>query len=206
MCAPVQHSQREAAPRSQPSIAQSPPAVSASAPVPTPPVASSEPAPVAPERAAPREHRPAGGSCSTERVAGDPQRGPHSKCSHDTQCRRGKNGRCGPKSYEGRHPDVCYYDECYVDDDCAPGTACACGGGSATSPHRCVPGNCRTDADCDPAAPFCSPTFDCKGVTGYYCHTAGDECFSDDDCKGRPSPKCTHNGARWACGWGPNCI
>jgi len=206
-CAPAQRSRANAEPGTRPSTPQPPPAVATAVPVQASPAASSEPAPATPEqKRVPSSHRALPESCSTERVAGDPQRGPRSKCTSDTHCRRGKNGRCGPQSYEGRYPDVCYYDECYVDDDCAAGMTCACGSGSATGPHRCVPSNCRTDSDCDPSAPFCSPKLGCSGVTGWYCHTAQDECLDDADCKqGYPS-KCEFAGTRWVCGTGPNCI
>src|SRR5262245_29040801 len=99
----------------------------------------------APVAAPPSPSKP---SCSSERVHGDPQRQVAGGCATDADCKAGRNGRCGPRSYEAPTEDICYYDACNVDADCATGAACACGNGSATGPHTCVPAACRTDTDC----------------------------------------------------------
>lgn len=66
----------------------------------------------------------------------------------------------------------------------------------------CMPGNCRVDSDCESGGGYCSPSqnaglFVCSdgcsgtcggGLTGYYCHTAADECVNDCDCAGLAPP------------------
>jgi hypothetical protein len=61
---------------------------------------------------------------------------------------------------------------CSVAEDCGPGRTCYCGGGTGGF-GRCVPANCRTDADCDGS--LCAVSEDACGQ-GLYCTTAADEC------------------------------
>ena len=69
-------------------------------------------------------------------------------------------------------------------------------------PSRCVPSDCRVDADCG-APGYCSPTpGSCGpifGTAGYYCHTPSDECFADDDCDGDAYCAYDLSAKRWRC-------
>lgn len=126
-------------------------------------------------------------------------------CAQDEHCTRGENGRCEDFRGEFR----CTYDECFVDSSCNQGGPCACEGGFWSDSNVCLPGNCRTDADCGSAG-YCSPTMgDCgnySGVIGYYCHTPEDTCLDDTDCNsGAIGPGyCMYRPelAHWACGYG----
>ncbi|MEO6417903.1 MAG: hypothetical protein ABIP39_00750 [Polyangiaceae bacterium] len=144
----------------------------------------------------PDKHRPTAPTCATSRGpqipdAGMADSGISGSCAVDADCTEGKNGRCGP-STGNRAGNYCSYDACFVDGDCAAGEACTCG----PSGNACVPAGCRIDADCGVGG-YCSPTTGggCGGasVTGYYCHTASDECANDADCKA------THLGE--SCAW-----
>jgi hypothetical protein len=76
---------------------------------------------------------------------------------------------------------ACLYDECTADTDCKSPFMCTCGQGGGFTNYCTAAGNCRVDSDC--ASGYCSPTVDgCGTFTGYFCHTAADECYSDDDC------------------------
>jgi hypothetical protein len=51
--------------------------------------------------------------------------------------------------------------------------------------NQCLPGDCRTDADCKGG--YCSPTYDTTcgsydGWVGFYCHGPSDDCTNDSDC------------------------
>ena len=124
-------------------------------------------------------------------------------CAQDEHCTRGDNGRCEDFRGDWR----CTYDECFADASCNQGGPCACEGGFWSDSNVCLPGNCRTDADCGSAG-YCSPTFgDCggySGVIGYYCHTAQDTCLDDADCTANGSGYCMYRPelAHWACGYG----
>jgi hypothetical protein len=82
---------------------------------------------------------------------------------------------------------------CATDADCPSGTACVCEAtrGVGSSPtSECLPSSCRVDADCG-GGQLCSPSIAPGGpggcgleYFGYDCHTAGDECGIDADCKG----------------------
>lgn len=168
----------------------------------------------------PKEHRVTAAACPTARPpgvnsdAGAPDSGvPSGQCLRDSDCTQGNNGRCEPAS--GRMiGNMCTYDACVTDVDCGDGKVCACGTPLGTVPNgtpmrtgnRCLPGNCRVDADCGTGS-FCSPSLDATcgpyfGVTGYYCHTAGDTCTSDDQCKGIGPGYCAFQPTvgKWACG------
>ena len=106
----------------------------------------------------------------------------------------------------------CSYDTCVVDSDCKTGELCDCRSPwhyGDKGPARCLPGNCRTDADCGTDG-YCSPSMDfgCGaylGVTGWFCHTPADSCTNDSDCKnldgGWGTPFCCYRPevGRWAC-------
>jgi hypothetical protein len=136
----------------------------------------------------PSKHRPTAITCETPPLPPEPDVshgsfGPSAKftCMTHADCTEHANGRClvfdtdPPIDPGGTR---CVYSECNVDGDCASHGVCECG----TVANACVPGNCRTDGDC--ASGYCSPSFDqCTHVvTGYWCHTAADECIDDGDC------------------------
>jgi hypothetical protein len=101
-------------------------------------------------------------------------------------------------------------DKCTVDSDCASGGVCSCAGSTrgwaGSSPNNvCVPANCHIDADCS-GGHACSPTVSTTcgpfyGVQGYYCHTSGDECVNDSDCKAQPTGYCAYapEVGHWSC-------
>ncbi len=113
-------------------------------------------------------------------------------CRVDSQCTGGTNGRCMPTGMV----IMCTYDECTTDGQCSANQLCACGtddGSDGRTANLCIPSNCRVDSDCGSGG-YCSPSWGTScgalgGVVGYYCHTAGDlcatdECTNDGDCKG----------------------
>lgn len=136
----------------------------------------------------PLVHRPSAVACPTTRGPGTCQSTPlgGGMCKADSECTTGRNPRCSGNAHDGCN---CYSDACVVDGDCDAGKLCDCRvawreGGDP--PNRCLPGNCRVDADCG-AKGFCSPSFGgCgayEGVTGWFCHTADDDCTNDDECQ-----------------------
>jgi len=128
-------------------------------------------------------------------------------CSSDEECGDGDNGRCSI-DHDVRH---CTYDECFEDDDCPTGTACACNVGPNHT-NQCVTAMCTRDADCGGFA--CGLSRSCGGGSGrvgppeeFRCHTALDECTADADCGG-PTRFCRWGGTdstghwvddRWMC-------
>lgn len=128
------------------------------------------------------------------------------ECISDKDCTAGANGRCG----NNREHWTCSYDECFEDSACSAGGPCACGGNfPPAGPNRCMPGNCRVDADCGSGG-YCSPTQgDCgsyAGVIGYYCRTPKDTCLNDSDCyePDRGLGYCMYRPelGHWQCGYG----
>jgi hypothetical protein len=129
-------------------------------------------------------------------------------CTSDSQCTHGADGRCFP--FEGLvGAGGCSYDACFTDSDCPSGTPCLCRtSASDTSANTCVPaGNCVVDSDCGSGG-YCSPSSQCYGIAGYYCHTAADSCINDTDCPAVDAggaceipPTCTYSpdAQRWAC-------
>jgi hypothetical protein len=161
----------------------------------------------------PAQHRQSDAQCSTPAPPGNCSNstGFAGRCSDDSTCTAGANGRCISPGGGVPIPCTCTYDECMHDTDCA-GEACACHGSAFTGGYgnRCVSGNCRTDADCG-AGGYCSPSevADSCGdsLLGFFCRTPGDLCVDDSDCPaatgGTPgTPVCvyTPGGARWECG------
>jgi hypothetical protein len=98
----------------------------------------------------------------------------------------------------------CNADACHLDSDCADGGVCLCGaaasGGALATPNVCLaPGNCRLDSDCAPVR-FCSPSsVGCGIAFAYYCHTPGDDCGSDDDCRKDQLCQYAPGPAKWTC-------
>ena len=144
---------------------------------------------------APVNHRPSDSQCSAAAPAGNCSL-MGGACAHDTDCTNGTNGRC-VESTHGARLCRCTYDGCVHDTDCSTGQVCACHGSAYTNGigNTCIPGNCRVDADCGVGG-YCSPSHGgtgCGEVTGYYCHTPGDQCRNDSDCVGM--------GGLQVCGW-----
>ena len=111
-------------------------------------------------------------------------------CEAHADCSEGPNGRCiyTPEDFEDYARSECLYDFCQSDDDCNELEVCLCG----KMKSRCHGGNsCQVDADCGENG-YCSPTYwhndnqDSMVLTGYFCHTANDECIDDKDCPRRP--------------------
>jgi hypothetical protein len=129
------------------------------------------------------------------------------ECSKDADCKEGKNGRCAMTGGGRMRPRPgCVYDKCFADADCGAKSECVCG--STGVGNHCRPGTCATDADC--GSSYCSPSYGTScgpygGYHGNYCHTADDECTSDDDCplKGSERGYCAWypEASRWKCGY-----
>jgi hypothetical protein len=70
--------------------------------------------------------------------------------------------------------------------------------------NRCVPGDCRVDADCGSGG-YCSPSLGaCGAFEGYYCHSSADACVDERiDCPGSPA-RCQYDPAvgHFVCGNG----
>jgi hypothetical protein len=118
----------------------------------------------------------------------------------------------------------CVYDECTSDSACTSGGVCACSNSSAVCEpfgtlrqgplgtcglgNTCVSGgNCRVDSDCGPNG-LCSPRIDtCDFLSGYFCHTAADECVADSDCPEAGAPLCLFDpsNSRWECTYWAEC-
>lgn len=149
-----------------------------------------------PDMRQPREpivHRAVASACTSARP---PYSGPgdlypnqsYVKCRSDADCTEGTNGRCTGDPHDGWG---CTYDQCTTDAECPTGTLCDCrspwrkGSAAGDGPTRCLPTDCRTDADCGVSG-YCSPSFDScgaySGVVRWACHTAKDTCVTDADC------------------------
>jgi hypothetical protein len=114
-------------------------------------------------------------------------------------CTEGENGRCivAPSG------ELCTYDECASDGDCAMGSLCACNAGLLEA-NVCVPASCGAPEDCGDYP--CSPVPGCGGPTdpenggpvSLACHGPDDECFTDRQCP--EGSFCTMGSAgRWEC-------
>ncbi len=162
----------------------------------------------------PMNHIPDAPTCRMSRPAGEvnmpdagnPNCGPgQSCCNSDSDCTAGTNGRC---DYLHNGPPLCTYDQCFGGSDCSTGTTCLCANPMATADtNKCLPSNCRTDADCPGS--YCSPTYDTtcgsyNGYVGIYCHTANDECANDSDCTQMGAGYCAFDKsvAHWVCEYG----
>src|ERR1700690_2869896 len=155
----------------------------------------------------PIQHRAVSASCPTTRPPGitssDGGSPIGSSCTTDADCTQGTNGRCGPQG-GNISGDSCTYDLCFTDTDCSTGNACLCNARG----NNCLPENCRTDSDCaglgcsPTSSPTCGPAY---GTTGFYCHTANDECVDDADCnEGGLNGYCAYQMqvGHWACSYG----
>lgn len=152
----------------------------------------------------PTNHRASATPCSHDRGVGtaDPQI-MNPDCAKDADCTTGTNGRCLVTTVAA-HLNYCSYDTCFADTDCGGIKVCTCREFPSDA-NRCAPGNCKVDADCGPKG-YCSPSVDFDktnfGVTGYWCHTAADECANDSDCTdSNGHGKCAYNtqSATWKC-------
>jgi hypothetical protein len=158
----------------------------------------------------PTEHRPAPPApCAPPVVTPCTQPGTLG-CSDDSQCNSGFDGRC----MQVNGACGCIYDACRTDADCGASSDCDCDPEPRSRVPNpvtavCVASNCRSDADCGPHG-FCSPSkseqdFCGPIVTGWFCHTAQDDCGIDADCTssgcGRSLQACTYAPelGHWAC-------
>lgn len=152
----------------------------------------------------PVTHRAMAAECGRVRGPGNADPGGGGACTSDAMCTTGINGRC-LRSTGGALTFSCSYDECFVDGECGASEVCRCREAPSDA-NVCVSGNCVLDADCG-AGGYCSPSrgFDRinLGVSGFWCHTAMDECVDDADCTvdAGPTANCTWFPDRdhWAC-------
>jgi hypothetical protein len=101
---------------------------------------------------------------------------------------------------------------CSVDTDCAEGGVCICGAPADDAavtvaiPNSCVGGgNCRLDSDCT-SVHYCSPSSTgCSIATSYFCHTSGDDCDNDADCRVGDFCQYVPSDAKWSCVSGTSC-
>lgn len=96
---------------------------------------------------------------------------------------------------------------CTTDADCGSGEICACASGLGIhgsfrelgSYDVCRPASCTTGADCD--GRDCSLAIDaCGGWDELACHSAGDECATDDQCTQQVGGYCSLSDGDWTCG------
>ncbi len=168
------------------------------------------------KRAPPAEHRAIAPVCAPSPVGAEPtipDAGADAStfaCARNEDCTARAGGRCVYSSGACGEPcqvtppgSGCLYDECTTDKNCPTASICQCGQGGP-SPNGCsLVGNCRVDADC--ASGYCSPSADgCGTFNGYFCHSAGDTCSDDADCRdngGGLLQKCVVDSATqaWSC-------
>lgn len=126
--------------------------------------------------------RPVAVACNVCRPAVDASGGEGfpGGCGADADCCDGDNGRC----VWGRGGPFCSYDRCFEDSDCEEDQLCACNG-ARDGGNACIEAGCHTDQECGDYK--CTPSLGSCGhyspPVGYYCHTAADDCQSDDDCE-----------------------
>ncbi len=98
--------------------------------------------------------------------------------------------------YQACRASQCSADACLTDSDCPTGEACGCSsdfGGNAIHTNTCIPAQCRIDSDCGPGG-ICSPYRSdfCNSLSGYYCHSAADECTTNANCCDPDKPSCKY--------------
>jgi hypothetical protein len=122
-------------------------------------------------------------------------------CAMDADCSDIPGGTCAT-----RWPGCECVRGCATDADCTEEETCLCAGTTGAfsdqicattyGPSRCLPSNCRTDADCDDGM-RCAVSVDlCGDPLGLYCHTAADECQSASDCE---SGFCSYENLMFRC-------
>ena len=152
---------------------------------------------------APAVHRATAAACSHDRGPGDfDTQLMNAQCQADADCTMGTNGRCLRTKVAARN-NYCSYDTCFADADCGGAKVCTCRE-FPNDDNRCQAGNCKLDADCG-AGGYCSPSADPGatnfGTTGWWCHTAKDECADDTDCNSMKREKCVYDPmiTHWSC-------
>ncbi|MCA9575829.1 MAG: hypothetical protein KC668_10365 [Myxococcales bacterium] len=100
-----------------------------------------------------RDEVPAYPICRHAGQLGPPVPATFESCDEDDDCRDGVNGQCAHSHQDLVSSRGCVYDECFTDDDCLAGHACAPIVGSLpTVPFagnlHCITANCRSNADC----------------------------------------------------------
>ena len=110
-------------------------------------------------------------------MAGPPPPPPKTICVYDA-CERnsdcGPHARCGCDELRGRNACIAL-DSCSGDGDCSRGKLCQCGVNG--KPNQCLPGDCRSDADCP------GTTCEASYHGGSFCRTPGDRCKSSKECE-----------------------
>ena len=125
-------------------------------------------------------------------------------CTTSAECTElGITGTC--------ESSLCNFDQCTSDAQCT-NAVCSCQGDTrayagSSYGNTCIPGNCRTDADCGSGG-YCSPTVSAScgsfyGTQGWYCHTCDDTCADDSDCTAQGTGYCAYDPSvgHWACGY-----
>ncbi len=156
--------------------------------------------------AVPDAHRPVAEPCSNSRPSTVPDGGfvgALDSCHTDQDCADGGlDGRCVVNPGTGF--PICTWDQCVSDSDCSDGGVCACRDYAGYDINACVTATCHVDSDCGDGG-YCSPmNSGCPpfiGTVGYYCHTAQDQCFNDDDCEDSTPTYCLFDphSRRWLC-------
>lgn len=93
-------------------------------------------------------------------------------CEKNAEC--GPSARCGCDEVRGRNACIAL-DSCASDGDCARGMLCQCG--ASGQPNHCMPGDCRSDADCPGTK--CEPSHS----GGSFCRTPNDRCRTSKECE-----------------------
>lgn len=158
---------------------------------------------------APSNHRPSGAACTQPRPPGNAtcNHDGGTSCASDQDCTGGLNGRCVCDLLPTGDANICSYDQCASDTDCADGGGvCVCRENAINdwgTQNVCLSGgNCHVDSECPSG--YCSPSplpADCKGRWyGYFCHMPNDECVNDSDCTGSNAFCAFDRGqGRWVC-------
>lgn len=130
-------------------------------------------------------------------------------CYTDADCTAGPNGRCRqytfPFDTDANAGCECLY-PCSTDADCGPQQVCFA---ASIGPHgglpedfaaKCVPADCRVDADCGSETCGLSQMWSCHPSYRVACRTRWDECRTDLDCVNAEGPHCAAVGRGfWEC-------
>jgi hypothetical protein len=120
-------------------------------------------------------------------------------CLSDADC---------PDGSSCRSNGFCYGPvECDADSECVSGFTCACAGMFITESgysgivgyNQCVPGECRSDADCAGHSCGVSRTQPCGQIDGFFCHSNRDQCLRSADCGTDRTCGYEQASDRWVC-------
>jgi hypothetical protein len=102
------------------------------------------------------------------------------ECTNDARaCDRFAYGYCGARSDVSMR-SFCQ-SGCVSDNECGEGFACWCDEVAPNIPGRCVPAQCRVDADCGGERRCLQSRSGCERVV-FACESERDECRIDADC------------------------